>query len=398
MPARGLKRALTAAYAAYSRIRYSRSGVAIICPPIPDENLGDQAMVLGAMAELTRRNEGTPTLIKSGPKFEMASLIADHFVLADRHAFFGSPRAFVEQLGLLGDFARSRHVFVFGADVLDGHYGRARYERTFAAIEHAVAQGCRVRVIGFSISGQPDTAALDFFRHYSDAVQLFPRDPVSLRRLRDAGAGNLTLAADVAFLMPPADPTELPSEVRAFIRSGDGPLVGVSLHAHFFDQDHDRLTRLMAEVLADLATRDGCRFVLVPHHPADVGYFESLDNQWSDAVRSRVCIVRDLPAAPIAKRMFAECDHVVTSRMHVAIAALSTHVPVTCFPYLGKFEGLFEHFELETGLIHAERASGPAALADSIRVQMADGAATRDRIARRLPAVVALSRSNFDVA
>jgi polysaccharide pyruvyl transferase WcaK-like protein len=398
MPKHYLKQVLTRTYARYSRLAYSRSGVAVVCPPIPDENLGDQAMVLGAVAELTRRRVGPPTLIKSGPRFEMAGHITDPFVVADRHPFFGSSRAFAEELGLLGDFARSRDVFVFGADVLDGHYGRQRYVRTFAAIERAVGQGARVRVIGFSISGHPDAAALDFFRRYSDQVQLFPRDPVSLGRLQDAGAGNLTLAADVAFLMEAAEMSMLPPEVAEFITSGAGPLIGVSLHAHFFDQDRERLTSLMARTLAELARRDGCRFLCVPHHPKDVGYLEAMESLWPETGNGRPFIVRSMPSAPIAKRMFAACGHVVTSRMHVAIASLSSGVPATCFPYLGKFEGLFEHFQLDEGLIQAERLADPLDLAERIRARIAASAATREQIARRLPDVVRLAQSNFDVA
>ena len=276
--------------------------------------------------------------------------------------------------------------------------GRARFDRTFAAIRRAISIGTPVRVIGFSVSGTPDPDALQFFRHYSDRIQLYPRDAVTLRRLRDAGAEGLTLAADVAFLMPASDESRLPEEVSRFAGSHRPHLIGVSLHSHLFDEDPERLPRYLVEVFAELARLETAAFLFVPHHPADIDYFRQLADLCPPDLRSRSLFVEALPAAPVAKRMFSWCRHVVTSRMHVAIASLSSGVPVTCFPYHGKFEGLFEHFQLDDdGLIELHSfPEEPAALACrlSTRIGIADG--LRAGIAARLPSVVALARSNFE--
>jgi polysaccharide pyruvyl transferase WcaK-like protein len=351
-------------------------------------------MVLGAVAELDRRAAGSTLFVMSGPNFALARQLPSRHQLADRHQFFGSPQSFEEELGLIGDFSRRSCVLVFGADVLDGHYGRERYARTFAAIELALRQGARVRVIGFSISRSPDAEAIEFFRRYAGQVQLFPRDPVSMRRLAEAGVSNLTLAADVAFLMPPA--ATLPDVVREFASAHDGPVIGVSLHAQFFERDCEGLTSLMAATFGELSRLDSWRFVCVPHHPTDVGHLTAMLERIEPGLRHRFCVLDTLPTAPVAKRVFASCTHVVTSRMHVAVAALSTGTAVTCFPYLGKFEGLFEHFGLSEGLLDCEQLNDPRDLAVALRERVADSGRMREEIGMRLAAVEQLARSNFE--
>ena len=79
-------------------------------------------MILGATAELSRRRIDNPILIVTGPRFGVEHEIRTPFTLADRHLYFGSDQSFAEERALSCDFARSRQLLVFGADVLDGKY------------------------------------------------------------------------------------------------------------------------------------------------------------------------------------------------------------------------------------------------------------------------------------
>lgn len=383
-------------YSAYCRLRFSQGRISIVLPPIPSENLGDQAMVLGAIAELRHRGSCHAQLITSGPRFDFDLDTISPVRLSDRHQFFCSERSFYEECGLIKDFAQSFQLLVFGADVLDGHYGESRHLRTFAAIKRAVELNVPVRVIGFSISDTPSPDAISFFRDYSEHVELYPRDPVSMRRLSDAGATNLTLGADVAFLMPTASDTMVSDEVKTFFGAFAGNVLGISLHSNFFGKEPEQLVRYMVEVFGELAKHENFGLLFVPHHPADLDYFQLLEKECPAALRTRCHFVTEFPSAPVAKRMFACCRHVLSSRMHVAIAALSTQTPVTCFPYYGKFEGLFEHFRLSDSLIYANKfPPSPAGLAEVLIARIANGPEIRDRIASRLPAVVELSQRNF---
>jgi polysaccharide pyruvyl transferase WcaK-like protein len=57
------------------------------------------------------------------------------------------------------------------------------------------------------------------------------------------------------------------------------------------------------------------------------------------------------------KAICGELDAVITGRLHLAIAALGAGTPVGGIAYLGKFEGLFQHFELRGLSIPPRRKS-----------------------------------------
>lgn len=84
--------------------------------------------------------------------------------------------------------------------------------------------------------------------------------------------------------------------------------------------------------------------------------------------------------------------------MHFAIAALGQGTPPVSFVYQGKFEGLMQHFGLESeGLMLASDADGTGAPGSAaLEAATARAADLRRRIETALPRVVALARSNFE--
>ena len=80
-------------------------------------------------------------------------------------------------------------------------------------------------------------------------------------------------------------------------------------------------------------------------------------------------------------------DLILTSRMHLAIAALGSGVPVACMPYLGKFEGLLKHFGFDGITIEPDRAVVPAELSAFLLSVLPRREALRRQVAERLPDV-----------
>jgi polysaccharide pyruvyl transferase WcaK-like protein len=94
------------------------------------------------------------------------------------------------------------------------------------------------------------------------------------------------------------------------------------------------------------------------------------------------------------KYVAGEMDAVLTGRMHLAIAALGCGVPVACITYQGKFEGLFEHFDLPPLMLDPVRVSETSLtnlLLDLIERRLE----LRDHVHDRLDRVISLSQANL---
>ena len=71
---------------------------------------------------------------------------------------------------------------------------------------------------------------------------------------------------------------------------------------------------------------------------------------------SRIFYSPEVPRAPQLKALCGLLDGLISSRMHLAIAAFGMEVPVMAATYQGKFEGLFLHFNLDdTFLLNPKR-------------------------------------------
>ena len=96
------------------------------------------------------------------------------------------------------------------------------------------------------------------------------------------------------------------------------------------------------------------------------------------------------------KSICANLDVVFTGRMHLAIACLGKGVPVAGITYQGKFEGLFNHFELQGMTIAPEEAFQPGVLASFLLNLISRREQLRQQIQANLAKVQTLSSSNFE--
>ena len=329
----------------------------IIVPP--DDgcgSFGDHAMLLSLLCGMKkRRPDVVPAVFLRERRGEDGFLAARGLNVRHIGAWDGRP--------LLERFAEAAagfdHVVFMGADILDGGYGHACSLQQFAMMERAHALSLPVDVLGFSFRSTDDPVILDAVRSVSSFARLHVRDAVSLERLAAAGCSGLVQVADLAFLfdenaVPPSPQVSaVLDEVRRLRAQGLHP---VGLHAAALKADgylgfFDRLARAFADVPGVVA-------VLLPHDSrvfenkhSDTELLGRLAAYFSSRGLPLVNAVAACPDEAAVKRVAASLDVVVTSRMHLAIAAMSRNVPAVSFAYQGKFEGLYRFFEFDEPLV-----------------------------------------------
>jgi colanic acid/amylovoran biosynthesis protein len=190
------------------------------------------------------------------------------------------------------------------------------------------------------------------------------RDPASHAVLRDLLGDRFDpsrhrCGVDVAFRLGASEPsTPLDPELAEFIaRDRRAPVVGVNvsglLHVRADEARRDYGLsvdyRATIHALLDrLLSRTDARVVLVPHVLVPTGHFESDRDACRAALaalgpraKGRVAVAPDLRAGE-AKWLISRMDWFCGTRMHSAIAALSSGVPASALAYSAKTRGVFE--------------------------------------------------------
>ncbi|WP_294447316.1 polysaccharide pyruvyl transferase family protein [uncultured Mailhella sp.] len=324
----------------------------------PDDgcgSFGDHAMLLSLLCGMKkRRPDVVPAVFLRERRGEDGFLAAHGMNVRHIGARDGRP--------LLERFAEAAaafdHVVFMGADILDGGYGHACSLQQFGMMERAHALSLPVDVLGFSFRSTEDPVILDAVRSVSSFARLHVRDAVSFGRLAAAGCSGLVQVADLAFLfdenaVPPSPQVSaVLDEVRRLRAQGLHPvgLHAVALKADGYLGFFDRLARAFADVPGAVA-------VLLPHDSrvyedkhSDRELLGRLAAYFSSRGLPLVNAVAACPDEAAVKRVAAALDVVVTSRMHLAIAAMSRNVPAVSFAYQGKFEGLYRFFEFDEPL------------------------------------------------
>ena len=107
-----------------------------------------------------------------------------------------------------------------------------------------------------------------------------------------------------------------------------------------------------------------------------------------------ISAVSACPDESCVKRIVSALDLVVTSRMHLAIAAMSRSVPAVSFAYQGKFEGLYRFFDFEEPPIFRASSFRPEDLARTM-ASLLSGTA-RPMMQRCNESIRRLAGDNFD--
>jgi polysaccharide pyruvyl transferase WcaK-like protein/glycosyltransferase involved in cell wall biosynthesis len=372
----------------------------LVLPPASYGSLGDEAMVRGLVAYLGKVTPGWSVDLLSTYRGIWPRLEGVRAVL--NYGEFSQESIDWDLLAGYDEF------LLFGADVLDGHYSRAESMDRLRMLARASEHGLRPTVLGFSVNDRPDERVMARLKRLSTRATLCVRDSASLRRLERIGVENLTLVADVAFLMPPAAQSAATRETEQWVAAQQASgrrvaIVCLSVQVQAKAEEAEpTFLETFGKELAELASGHGVSVLLLPHDLRLVGPQQRSDVHIAMELatvlgaqrtpdRHRIFIPE---AADQVKRLAGKVDFVITGRMHVAIAALGMGTPAMCLTFQGKFAGLLEYFSLEKYLI--DPGSFEAGVLRRTCIDMlANLEELSARVKARLPKVIDLARSNF---
>lgn len=314
-----------------------------------------------------------------------------------------------DKFQLVNALSSYTHLYCVGADVLDGFYSDIDACDRLRLVELAAKLSIKTTIVGFSFNEKPTPKAVEAFSKLPSNVQLCCRDSISRQRLSRYIQYPINLVADVAFLLQPINESDLVSRMADWIahQKAEGRTVVGFNAKHLYPGEgkqisNSDLVNVYASALTTVFQQDPkISFLLIPHDTrggfSDVALAEAISNALP-AEMQPYCNQVPLPCrAAEIKGICAHLDMVITGRMHLAIACLGQAIPVAGITYQGKFEGLFEHFNLnlQETLIKPDDALQEGNLA----VFMANVIPRREAIGKQIQSelgkVQALASKNF---
>lgn len=236
---------------------------------------------------------------------------------------------------------------LLATDVLDGTYSPARVLRQLALLHVVKHAGGRVSVVSFTFRDRVDERIQRRLRALGAALS--PRDEDSAANVRSVLAVDSPVAPDIAFLLP--GPTHAAADPGGTV---------VNIHPALCRSPAE-LERLVLAVADSLDGRGAVR--LLCHDTrgrlADEVALERLRRELTH--RGTDAPVLPKPGPSEIRRLVRGASCVVTGRMHLAVAALATGVPVVCLTYGGrKFHELRTQSGLDVPLLAPATVTGSA--------------------------------------
>lgn len=295
--------------------------------------------------------------------------------------------------------------YFVGADVVDGYYSTITSLRMWMIADLLHRSGVLAVIGGCSFNSTATTGVKTFLKHcISKTLDICIRDAASLARFQATSRNPATLVADSAFMLRPttSEAVEKADQWIAAQRSEGRIICGLNIHPMLIpDRDPvqiENLVQAAAHAAKTLIANDNVSIVLIPHDfrlggQSDLVLLERVQKACGET--DRVYLTADLTLASEIKFMAEKCDLVVTGRMHLAIAALGSSVPVAVVDYQDKFVGLFKHFTLPTKfIIQPEEAKKTQAFYEFCASAVANRAELARLAASRQPDVMAQSERN----
>lgn len=296
--------------------------------------------------------------------------------------------------------------FVVGADMLDGAYGTGPSMYLLELADLTARLGVPTTIVGASFNDHAPEAIRRKIRSVSDDLQFFARDPVSEARLKPLH--RVQISADIAFLLRSASPSESPlvSDVTSWIatrrQQGAQWIIGCNVNPYpavTAGHDVDELVTQYVSALQRISTLHGPVAVVFLSHDRRAPYDDRpILKRISDALPHSFDKMFQ-PAIAIAdssetKAIVANCDLLLTGRMHLAIAGLSSSIPTVCIGYQAKCEGLFSYFGCDHMVIDSERVFVPEQLGEVLSQAIFHHSEIKTQIELTLPRVLDRSWRN----
>lgn len=382
---------------AYRKLLPQQQTEIFVLPPASAGSLGDQALLQGLCDGLSQEWLCNLRQIIL-PNYEAIQLQGMGILSMKVH---GSSS--FSDLQMLLALRHARLFCVLGADVIDGRYDQGQALYYLHALDLAASTRVPSRLLSFSISSTPNPQVIDRFKFLSTSIVCCARDPVSRKRFVDFTGHEAKLVADLAFLVTAKAESKNALDSLEWIqreRQGGAKLIALNANVLTNLSDPNRVKTTYVKLINELTLKDdSLRFILVPHDFRD----KQSDHLWHSKIITELGYVAKertlLLAPPIhawdVKAIAAACDLVVTGRMHLAIAALGSGVPTIGIGYMGKFEGLFNYFDLNSLLIAPQSAYYNFEMSTKILDVLPMLPVYREQISRHVEKVKELSRENF---
>lgn len=329
--------------------------IVIVCPPFPSpRNIGDRALVLGAIAAIRVQKE-MPLILVAASEDEIPPFLEAGEVAIERRLFrlFTFGGSLFERVRWVWLLRNAESVYMVGADSVDGTYSQTQSNGKLDNAGLAASIGVPTSVVSFSIN-RLSNETCERLHRLPPSVKLVPRDPVSYQRLCDAGITPSNLGADLSYLVRP-NALEIDQDTRSFCDRNAGRLLGVNINNQMMVALQDRPASLLylAEAYATVASIRELSVLLLPNTDRQ---FDRFYSDLFSLLRDRcdTHVVQPVPSCGGFKHLISLCEYLFSVSLHVSHFSLSVGTPVTCFPYVGKFEGVLREFEIEDSVINLE--------------------------------------------
>lgn len=299
-------------------------------------------------------------------------------------------------------------IVVLGADCMDGHYG-TNLSLGLLSIYHLCSKlkNVNCRMLGFSFNDHPTWMMVKAFKSLSSDIQIRLRDSISLTRFEKTIGRKASLVADAAFMLQPEKDFPLYDEVKTWTdkeRAKGQTVIGLNFHPMLRQYEGPDDIKKDALLLAKhveriLEKHPDVSFVFIPHDDrsnlTDNLMLGTMSLSLCPLLKERVYYNEQVPRAPQLKALCGLLDGLISSRMHLAIAALGMEVPVMAATYQGKFEGLFQHFGLDETYLLDIKSFLSKDMVETFDKFLVNLPQLREKIQGKLPQVVELSKSNI---
>lgn len=375
-------------------------GAYLIVPP--DDgcgSFGDQAMLLSLLASLQKRRPEANVGIFLRHREKEDGFLLNRGIDV-RHYGSDGNQGTVKRFASVA--AEYDHVLFIGADILDGGCGVGNSLEYFAMMKEAHRIGIPVDIMGCSFNNENIPVIIEGIREISSFARIHVRDIVSMKRLEAAGCHNLIQVADLAFSFNEEEYPHLPETTNILqsmdnLRAHGKRLVGI----HVTASKKKGYLSFFSRLIESLKNFSDTTFILLPH---DTRVYTEKYSDRELHQRLGVYFTKygipflDVTTAAMdeasVKRIAAHLDLVITSRMHLAIAAMSRNIPAITFAYQGKFEGVYRLFAFERNLMFDSESFTPEELTSAIEFLMThDHTEMMKRCNREISL---LSARNFD--
>lgn len=385
-----------------SRKHGSKADRVLLMSPTPYwGSLGDEAMLIASCEYLQRNGCQVGVCVNSREDLPNFTNGFD--------AVVSIPNLYTPKLRTGVDFINKVKewdaIGVFGADVIDGVYSKERSVAMLDKIIEMKELGAHAALLGSSVRGHDVKPQTREKLKTIGEERLHFRDPVSANRVHRVTGLNGVVVADAAFLLESrlcSSGERLLEKIDEFSKSTNHTW-GVNTNWRLFDGYIDRqdYISLVVEIAGKVDKRFGrTSFVLLPHDTrggrgSDFEVASDIDRRMKEEGMYSICPDPEIRSYSI-KRVCQDFDFVLTSRMHVAIAALGVGCPVASISYQGKFEGLYEHFGLNQGIFPGKRIAERQALQRFVLSTFENREKMKAQIRSELPRIKDLAERNFD--